>query len=516
MRPQRPHLSHSIIFPHIDELRFVGGGMHVLPSDVGLWVTNSGKLNIQGSSKLSWSRTTGGVPAGATSITLQHDPVGWRVGDEIAITPTLSPSHSDHVDSYDLVTVIGVDRVTRRVTLNSPTTFDHPAVEVEPGRVLTPEVLNLTRNVRIEGMPSRRTHVWIRSKRTQRIRNAALRYVGPRREGVHSLASATAVSGRYGLHFHVMDDASRGSIVQGVVIRDGGSHAFVAHQSHGVTFRDCISHDTFGDAYWWDQSSDSTLRSPPTDDVVYERCVASLVRAESQAEGLRMGGFSLGARNRNAIRNCVAVGVQGGFDASGFVWPETSEGEWTFEDCVAHNNQYIGLLAWQTNDLPQVIRRFIGYHNGKVGIHNGHYINGFVYEDSILYANGTASMFSLAASRGSPVQTFSGLRCDQAGLSPYCVVNPQVAAFPGAAIHFVGCTFRGYGKAALAFTDNGAPFPNSFRIVNCTYEGNEFWLGDKIHPASRILIEDPRYGALTLRRADQPGSLRPMWNASVT
>lgn len=517
MRPRRPHKFHRLLFPRVDERRFVGGGMGVMPSDVGLWVTGRGVVDVAGSPKLAWSRTAGAIPAGTTSITLREDPMGWRIGDEVVLSPTLSPSTPGHDVAYDLSTVAAIDRLTRRITLRSPTAFEHPAVEVEPGVVLTAEVLNLTRNVRIEGTPGGRCHVWIRSSRRQHIRNASLRYTGPRRALVDAFLFTTPIQGRYGLHFHQMEQASRGSIVKGVVVRDSGNHAFVTHESHGVTFRDCITHNTFEEAYWWDPSPHPDgADAPPTDDTLYERCVASLVKSDPPTGSFhRLGGFFLGARKGNVIRDCVAVGVQGGGDSCGFLWPETSVGLWKFEGCLAHNNRSHGITAWQNTSLPNVLSRFIGYHNGRYGILNGFYSNGFLYKDSVLYSNGEASVGATAVSVSSPLQRFSGVRCNQAGLSAYCVVSAQRVLLPAAPVDFADCRFSGYKKAAFGFIDP-APFPHFFRIKDCTFEGNEFWLGSDIHPTSRVRVQHPVEGLITLRRADQPGELRPAWNASVS
>lgn len=517
IRPAGPATVHRLQFPEIDEDRFVGGGMKVLASDVGLWVTGNGVVNIAGSPKLAWTRAMGTIASGSTSVTLRHDPVGWRVGDEVVLTPTLPPSNPTHDVAYDVSTVASVDRASRRVTLTSPITFEHPAVQVEPGIVFGAEVLNLSRNVRIEGTPEGRAHIWIHSSRAQSFRNAWLRHMGPRKPIDNAFPYTKPVLGRYGLHFHQMVGASRGSIVKGVVVSDSGNHAFVTHHSHGVTFRNCVTHNTFEDAYWWDPSPHmDTDHAPPTDDVLYEHCVASLIRADPPNEGhFRLAGFSLSARNGNAIRDCVAVGVHGGLDSSGFVWPEFSSGLWKFDNCLAHNNRSNGITVWQTNNLPHIVSRFTAYHNGRYGIRQGQYVNVFLYENTVLYGNKVAGVLSNATSRVFPVQRFIGLVCDQAGLSSYCVVGSQLVPMPEMEPLFSQCQFRGYTKAAFGFVDP-LPFPNVLNIVNCTFEGNEFWLGPDIHAATKIRVQDPLHGTLTLRRADQPGTLRPEWNASVS
>jgi hypothetical protein len=54
MNPLR-EMSHAITFIGIDENRFVGNTDTILDSDVGLWVTEAGQLDIQGSHTDSWS-----------------------------------------------------------------------------------------------------------------------------------------------------------------------------------------------------------------------------------------------------------------------------------------------------------------------------------------------------------------------------------------------------------------------------------------------------------------------------
>jgi hypothetical protein len=304
-------------------------------------------------------------------------------------------------------------------------------------------------------------------------------------------------------------------------VRDSGNHAFVAHESHGVTFRNCISHSTFEEAYWWDPSFKvEDANAPPSNDVLYERCVASMVMSDPSTESFhQLAGFSLGARRGNVIRNCVAVSVQGGPDSCGFLWPEKSPGLWTVDDCVVHNNRAHGITAWGSNDLPNVINRFTAYHNGRFGIFHGLYWNSFVYNDSVLYANKEVGVLARAISLRSATQTFSGLYCDQAGLSPYCVMGSQLVLPPAPPpVLFTRCEFRGYSKAAFGFVNPPgiAPFPHSFSVVDCTFEANEFWLGPDINPGSRIRFLNPARGSITLRRADQPGELRPEWNASVS
>jgi hypothetical protein len=78
------------------------------------------------------------------------------------------------------------------------------------------------------------------------------------------------------------------------------------------------------------------------------------------------------------------------------------------------------------------------------------------------------------------------------------------------------CTFRGFRQAAIGFVDGGSKHPDVFDVVNCTFDGNEFWLDPDIHEASVIRVQDDVHGSIELRRGDQPGDLDEAWNARVT
>jgi G8 domain len=519
LHPASGSVDHGIVFLGADEARFRGGGMEVLKPDVGLWVMDAGVLDLQGTAKRAWTRVTGTVAAGATRVTLKDDPAGWRPGDELIITPTLAPTSDASVTAYDSARVASIDG--RSVTLDRPMRFAHPSVDVVSdagtGRIQTAEVLNLARNVRIEGTPGHRAHIFIRSRRPQSLKAAAIRHMGPRQKAEEF---TELVLGRYALHFHMCDNGSRGSLVEGVVIRDAGSHAFVPHLSNGIVFRDCISHDTVDDAYWWDQAPDTRTEAPPSHDIRYERCVASLVTYDPPFRGYRLAGFNLGRGNGNTIGDCAAVGIQGTVDASGFIWPEGSEGIWGFRDCVAHNNAAHGIFAWQNTPKPHLITRFTAYHNLGAGISNGAYNNSYTYRDSTLYGNREGAVVihanSWAGSR--PVQ-FVNLACHGAGLSDYLVVAPrhngEVETVP---IRFAGCSFRDARKAAFGWTYQGSDGPSTDEvvdIVDCSFAGNEFWLASRVGANSRIRVKDNAHGSIVLRRADRSGTFQAKWNARV-
>src|SRR5262249_56548326 len=104
--------------------------------------------------------------------------------------------------------------------------------------------LNLSRNVKIHGSSTGRTHIaFTVTTQPQTVRNVEIYNTGPRKDrngdGVPDI-----VAGRYGLHIHHAGDASRGSLFENVVVRNSGSHAFVAPDSHVVPCRNTIPHNT--------------------------------------------------------------------------------------------------------------------------------------------------------------------------------------------------------------------------------------------------------------------------------
>ena len=406
MRPASGAVQQRLVFTGVNEARFAGGGMDVLARDVGLWVTGAGRLDLEGSPKTGWTRLAGGIDAGATTVTLQAAPKGWRVGDQVSIAPTERPAGNDRGDpafnNFDERTITAISGASIR--LSSPLSHPHPRVK----NTWTAEVMNLTRNVRVEGTPSGHAHVFIHSSSRQHLDYVGIRYMGPRKDQDGD-GFSDAVLGRYGLHFHMNGDADHGVVVRGVVVRDTPSHAFVAHSSNGITFRDDISYNTTEDAYWWDQNPARTGDLPPnplsyyeTSDTVYDHDIAARIYAIPEFRGFNQAGFNLSSGSNNTITDSVVVGNLGGTSASGFSWPESANSQpnaWNFRDNIAHNNSEDGIFVWQNTDYgPHLTDTFVGYRNGHCGIKHGAYINSYVYRRPVLFENATCGILADAQS----------------------------------------------------------------------------------------------------------------------
>jgi len=518
MRPSSPEVQQTLRFVGVDEAAFKGGGMDPLAGDTGLWVTGQGQLELIGSTKLAWTRAKQ-VKAGAGSLSLDSTPRGWRPGDELVIAPTEAPTAGDASwNGFDETAVEGVSG--NSVTLTRRTARAHPEV----AGVWRPEVLNLTRNVRIEGTPGGRAHVMVTASKRQTVAYAQVRWVGPRQGNDEGFTDF--VRGRYGLHFHMMGEGSRGSRVTGTVVRDAGSFAFVPHRSHGITFRDTISYNTMEGAYWWDGAEDNRDAGDETHDTLYDRAVAAKVRTDPDFRGFRLAAFSLMQGLRNEVRDSVAVGVQGNGEASGFHWPESGgehgHGVWKFDrGNVAHNNKVDGIFTWQNDGLDHRISEFTAYHNGQYGIDQGAYQNGYRYDHSTLYGNGAGAIRSRAASwydEGDAAWArlrFDNLVLDGGGVSDYLLVSDDhVSAAAMETPTLVSNTvLRGFRKAAVVMRPDEHNEPYAFDFVNSRISAREFLLEDGVPDANSIRLQSATAAYRVSPMASDGGTPVPAWNA---
>jgi hypothetical protein len=515
MRPGAWDRRHDITFVDVDESRFEGGHSdEPMETDVGLWVTGNGLLDVQGTPKTAWTNLAGAAEQGDRTITVA-DATGWRVGDEVVVTPTEPTTVPDHWAHHDRRTVVSVDGT--RVGLDRGLSHPHPAVTVRPGVTHTAEVLDLTRNVTIQGTPEGRSHVMmLAAARPQAIAHLGLRHMGPRQ-------GDEEVLGRYALHFHANYDGSAGSQVDGVVAYDSTGHAFASHLSNGVTFQECVAHDMVDDAFWWDLSLSGEGRDlVPSNQIVYDRCVASYVKSGGNSK-FNLTGFLMGAGDGNVARGCVSTGVEGGAESSaGFHWPSHSRNDevWTFEGNLAHNNRHSGIYFWQNGVPRTIVDRYTAYHCG-LGIFAGSYSNLVSYRDCTIYAceKGGITISALPSREGrrsGETITYESVYVDQAGMSEYAVdITKHLARGASDRVTSItGSTFKGGVKAQVGLPQGG-DHPQLYDFVDCTFEGNEFWLADGLPDQTNLRVDGPG-GSFVVRPADQPGDPRPAWNATVS
>jgi hypothetical protein len=373
-------------------------------------------------------------------------------------------------------------------------------------------VLNLSRNVRIQGEADARAHVmFLHSTVPQKVGWLGLRYLGPK-----------AILGRYSLHFHMGGDAVHGSTVEGAVAYDTTNRAFVPHLSNGVAFTDCVVHDSVRDAYWWDPAGEGQEAGEvPSDDILWDRCVASYIDyGEGDGEAHSNSGFMMGAGARNIARNCVAVGVRGKSEGStGFQWNAGSNDEtnpWTFEDNLAHNNTHSALFYWQNNAPKTIVDRFTAYNCGQ-GIYAGSYMNLVSYRDCNVYACADWGLNVRATPPGVDGQTitYDGMYIDQAGRSDLAVKIEEHTLSDDKITVFTKGTFKGANQAQVGFP-TGGELRQNYDFVDCTFEGNAFYLAEGVPTDSRIKVQGGNLGSLMVHPPGGPGQAKAEWNGSVT
>jgi len=188
----------------------------------------------------------------------------------------------------------------------------------------------------------------------------------------------------YSLHWHYVGDGSRGTLVEGVVVKNSTNRAFVPHASHGIMFRDTIARDVTGSGYWWDPPPfQSTDQSNNSNDITYDHALADGVTPSAISSTHRFAAFRLGSGSGNTVIDSVAMNVVGGKDSSGFQWPEHVAGPraWRFENNVAHHNSANGIFVWQNSSVDHLIDGYRGYANGNSDIDHGAYKNIYDYRN---------------------------------------------------------------------------------------------------------------------------------------
>lgn len=501
IKPSRSDILHTLKFINIDESVIQGGGYASDPADspapldtdVGLWVMKDGQLDIRGEPRRGWTHAASTLPAGTTTIPLKEEPVGWKIGDQIMITPTKDPNQPGFYNGFEHRTITAINGLD--ITIDNPLADNHPLVN----NLWTAEIANMTRNVHIEGTETGRMHTLINSNSPQTIRYAQFRHAGPLING------EVADAGRYGLHFHHSYAGGPDSLVEGLVMRDINNHALVPHRSNGVTFRDVVTHDTVKHAMWWDTRGCTRCDDHhPTHNLVFDHILVSLVKSEISYQGYRLTGFHVGFGDNNTIKNSVAVGVQGNVDSSGFTWPESGSGSvWNFnQDNISHNNKVDGIFTWQNNNDAHHVRDFAVYHNGEYGIDHGAYVNAYEYSGGYVYGNKKGGI-KLPAVAGlnreinQPLR-FENIIIDGANISQHAVFFSEHALATSRPTSFKNVAMRNIVEQLVFVRElnRGGIFKNqediADRIVfeDPDYDGtNVFgYLQPRVHPDSYLKI----------------------------
>lgn len=497
MQPASHAIFQTLEFIEVIEDHYIGGaGMDVLDSDTGLWVMGSGKLDLQGSNKIAWLNAAGNLHMGDTVLTTKQQPHGWQIGDEIAITPTGLGDNT--FERRKIIAISG-----NSITIDSSLALDKLKID----DTWTAEIMNLKRNVNVQGTKKGAAHVAIMSSVPQSIRQVEFKYLGPRKD-VSRDNIKEFIRGRYALHFHHCADGSRGSIVDSCCVHDVNSHSYVFHSSHGITFKKCVAFNVTEIPYWSDPGH-------PVHDTLLDECIAAKVNVvfdsldmnqefepnDSKSPNVHSSGFKLGVGDGNACINCVAVGTHGDTEGSGgFDWEANNEGIWKFADCLAHNNQ-TGLFVWQATNLMHIIQNFHAYSNHGAAIYHGSYANVYRYFDGKIY---NSNLIVKANSIDKRRLRFENIEINANGRFPYAVVAQGAQVSSGVPVLIRNVTMKGWTKNPVYLESdfredglsNGAPLLKHLDLVHCDMGDVDPFIAPGTHTGEVIRVQPkPGHGA---------------------
>lgn len=459
--PASASFKEVLTFINVNEDNFQGGGLTVLPTDVGLWVTGSGKLDIIGTSKTSWTHATGTVSSGATSCTVQ-DATGWQVGDVIMIVPMGKPTQ--YPISWDEQTGTLADallpqfekRTITSITGNTPhwatpLSYTHAQVTSSitsslgnSSRTWAPEVANLTRNVVIQGTKdsyanegyewqiNHRAHIFINSSVPQTIKYLEGHLLGPR--NLQSNTRPDLVQGRDALNLQHCLNGSRGTVIEGCSFWELGNRCFVPDESHGVTIKDCIAFDVLAEGIWSDFQHVSH-------DQLWKGNLLAAVR--DAGDGKNPTGMVLGEGDFNEADSNVCIYCNSGdlhTTGGAYRWVKNSEGNWRFKGNMTHSS-VTGIDVEHSTGFDHTIEDYDSFNNFE-GVSNNSDSSAFTYTGGHHYKS---PLFTAATG-----VTFERVYMD-GGSDPFCGMI-QDSPIPGSNLannSYIQCAFRNYTVAGI-------------------------------------------------------------------
>lgn len=208
-----------------------------------------GDITVHGQEKTTWTSLAEAPVTGDTTISLQSEPTGWNVGDELML-PGVNPS----TDEDERRTITTIDGTT--VTLDSALSHDH----APPRSNLDAYVLNMTRTVAFESEAEfwqRRGHVMVMSEVSD-FRYVSFNTLGrtnknliptqdnPRGDENVPADATPNPRARYPLHWHRTGiGIDTPHYVEGAVVEDSPGWGIVNHHTY-VDVVDSITYDVDG------------------------------------------------------------------------------------------------------------------------------------------------------------------------------------------------------------------------------------------------------------------------------
>ena len=294
---------------------------------------------------------------------------------------------------------------------------------------------------------------------------------------------------------------------------DSTGHGYASHLSNGVTFRDCLAHDMVDDAFWWDLSLDGAGRDlVPSNDIVYERCVAHFVKsgANSRVQPHRVHDGRRRWQHRQGLhrdRHRGRCGVVGRVQLA-VALARRQRVDVRGQRRAQQPPQRDLLLA--ERQAANAGRRF-----HRLPLRSGHLRRGLRQprevhrlHDLRLRERRPDHLGAAGEAGGDSAETiaYTDMYIDQAGLTDYAVEITKHLSRGGRVTEISGSTFKG-GRLAQIGLPSGGDHPQLYDFEDCTFDGNAFLLADDVALETELRVMEPG-GTFVVRRADQSGEPR--------
>lgn len=382
------------------EIRFVissaavcTGGQAFVEGDIGLWVLGGGRWEAHGAPvRVTWTKLASRAPAGVSVIRVVDDVTDWEPGATLVVTPTdmgrREQSQALSNPYYEEVQLVRATRMAgyTELALSRVLRYTH-----EGTAQAAAEVALLSRNVTVTSKyPDDQVQ-----GHTLFMRGATggLSYVEFRNLGNLGCLS------RYPVHFHMMNETSRGMRVRGLAIWNSNTQLLNIHASQGITIEDTVGYNGTGIGFFVGEPHEGMTSA---DNVLINNLVGRVVYRDGALDGAhRAAGFWIESLNAALVGN-VATGSWGrSTQDAGFHIAEGPDfnPEFTALRMVrneAHTNNGSGLHTWNNVGPPFSVVDFRAWRNGFAGIKWGAYRNRMEVHRAALFENGVYNLQTTA------------------------------------------------------------------------------------------------------------------------
>ena len=221
--------------------------------DKFIGVMNSGRLEIHGEPKISWTNLGANASVGSNQITLK-EAVDWSVGDEIIITA--SRANWDEAEQK-IINTISADKKT--ITLTTVLEFPHVGVTKsytrnQDGKTwiadIRSEVGLLTRNVKVQGDQGSEVngfggHMMIHSSGIAHVENVELYRMGQK-----------AKLARYPFHWHMLGGLGEGQYFKNSSVHLSYNRAITIHGTESTLVENNFFYDHIGHGVFLEDGSE--------------------------------------------------------------------------------------------------------------------------------------------------------------------------------------------------------------------------------------------------------------------